>query len=269
MLDALINAQQRARQYADLGLDLPAEAAHALAVNAAARRGLDDDPLTGLDPAELTVENAADRLRDAALTNAIRKGMTELAGDVAHRLAAQAVHAFRLDVDHAIEKLRSRFLESAAVVTTAIDSGLTADTFIDPTKIITAGPAASAMYHTTKDAAAHLTTVRGFLTGYTTAGTMRVPNFATLTNQAHPDTLDQAEQLLNGPGADERWLALYAQPGITPALNNSTEAQQVVSQSMRLRAVVDKERKAAEVKAATERAGAWAAMAGLTPSSDR
>lgn len=256
MLDAMLHAQTRATDYAKLELEVPAVAARALAIAAAGREAATADPLAGIDYAALTVDNVGDLVREAALTAAVRVGMTEALVDVDKHLGATAWRAFTADHDRVIAELRPRVLQAATVVTDALAAGLDAVTYLDAGKVLGAGSGAAALFHATRAAAAHLTAVRGFLRATEVPGAW-VASFVALADGADADTLASAEAVFTGPGGDDRWLALYAVPGVSPALHTTEQARAVVAASSRLATVADEARQERARADAAAHARAW------------
>lgn len=254
MFDALTQTRIRARQYEALGLELPDDVTRLVAIVQTAVDAARHDPVTDLDYDALTVKNVAGKLREAALTRAVRDGMQQIAGEIGIALWGPISRALAADVDRVTEELRPGFLEAASTVTEAIAAGLTVDTYGNADRVIAAGPEATGLFHRTKQALAHLSAVRSFLF---TEGTTTAAAFVDLTEQADVGTLDRAEWFFSGLGGDEKWLNVYAVPGVCPALNTAAEAQAVARRSASLgQARVDAQH-AAAVKAAQEREAGW------------
>lgn len=256
MQDALMQASIRIDAYAALGLEPPAAAARAHAVYTAAYQAATADPLAGIDYDGLTEDNAPELLREAALTKAVKTGMRELLVEVGDRLGAIAWRALSADLDRAIDVLRPQVLEAASVVTGALEAGLTADVYRDGAKVLWAGPAAAAVFHRCRDAGAYLTTVRGFARAASPPGAT-VATFITLTGEADATTLETAEALFTGPGSEERWLAVYAVPGVAPALHTTEHARAVLAASGALKAAAKAERDAIAREASEKYARSW------------
>ncbi|SEP02862.1 hypothetical protein [Trujillonella endophytica] len=261
-MDATMNATLRARAYADLGIELPAEAARVLGIIRAVNEAALADPMAGVDLDKLTAANAPKVLREAALTRAVKAGTQEIAGGVSNQLGRRVNVAFAEDHDRLVEELRPRFLEAAAVVTDALAAGLTAEVYGDGAQVLKTGPAAASLYHRTRDALAFLAEIRSFLRSGRANG-FDVATIVTLTGQAHGGTLDIAQQIVSGTGGNERLLQLYAVPGIAPALNDAEQALDVVARAAeRQQATADAE-KAAALEAGRADREAWARMVGL------
>jgi hypothetical protein len=261
MYDALTTATIRARAYADLGLELPPEAARLTAIAKAVTDAANGDPLDGLDFDAITEKNATRVLHDAALKSAVKEGMQKLAMQVNGHLGGRMMRTFNDDIDRAADELRPGFLDAAAVVIDGINAGLSREILDSPEQILRAGPVASGLYHRTRDALAHLQRVRSFFAGGIAEPVgAQVAKYVRLTDSATVDTLDIAESIFTGTGLDDRFLAVYSMAGVVPALNTSTQANDVVSSSAALRFAEEQERKDAEIAAAQERAASWARL---------
>ena len=260
-MDASMNATLRAKEYDRLGLKPPAEAARLLEIIRATNAAAFADPMAGIDYDKLTTTNVAKQLREAAVTQAVKSGMQQLSSTVTNQLGRRVNAEFAADIDRVTEELRPGYLEAAAVITEAISSGLDRATFGDSAKILNAGPAAAGLYHRTVEALAHLTAVRSFL-NVGRSSIYDVASVLTLTAKAHADTLDAAQQIANGLGGDDRFLELYALPGVVPALNTAEQAKEVVAHSAELRRASEAARKAAAEEDWSKRNQAWAYLAG-------
>lgn len=253
---ALMDAQYRADQYRDLGLELPAEVTRLMTVIDAAQAATFADPMAGIDFDKLTAANVAKALREAALTRAVRAGMQEMAGDVQQQLGRRVNAAFAADIDRIIGELRPRFLEAAAVVTQALAAGLTRAVYADGSRVINAGPEAAGLFHKTRDSLASLTRMRSILLP-SRASEYDVATFITLTDGANLDTLDMAQQIHSGHGDNVRWLELYDLVGVEPAVNTADEARAVVARAAALRKADAEARKAEQIALAQKHQQAW------------
>lgn len=255
-MNAGMNATLRARQYNKLGLDMPEEATRLLVLSQAATAASSADPMQGIDVDALTTENVTEALRQAALTQAVKAGMRELAADIDNQIGQRINRALAADLDRVIKELRPRFIKAAAVVTDAIANGLTSEVYGDARRVMDAGPAAAGLFHNTRDALVALEAITSFLRPAMVPGN-DVATVVDLTPQASLDALAIAQATFTGPGGNERLLALFEIPGIKPALNTNDQARAVVAAVARARQADADGRKAAEVKAAQDRAAAW------------
>lgn len=258
-MDPFMNATLRARQYAVLGLELPADVTRLLAIAQAAGDAATADPALGLNLDELTADNVAEALREAAVTRAVKEGMQQLLGELNNGLGRRINLLLADDLDRAATALRPGFVEAAAVVTDAIAKGLTGEVYGDAQQVIKAGPAASSMYHATTDALEHLNAVRGFLRPAMPLGN-EAATVVTLTSAAGPGTFANAQGIFSGGGGNERFLEMYALPGIKPALNTAKQARAVLAGVANAHQARQASDEAERVAANKERAEAWARL---------
>ena len=219
----MIDAQQIATQYAALDLNMPPAARKVFETWEAATAVLDAptaDLREELLAGTLNAGNAADKVREAALDAAARERTRPILVDLDQTAGRQALAAFYADAERAIEKLRPAYDAAAAAVLDGLDH-FDAFEFTDPARVMSKGPAAASRWHTTSEALAVLDAIRALVVTLTgKAGRPSVELFVTLTDEAESDTLAQAQAEALGAGGPERWLRLFALPGVRPALNS-------------------------------------------------
>jgi hypothetical protein len=232
---SMVNLQIIAGDFEALGLDLPTDVAEVFGVWAALREPIDASPGNDLRAelanGTLTVANAAERIRQDALTLSLRTGMQSLLVDLERPASIRAMAAFAADADRVVDELAPRFTDAAAVVTAGLDH-FSPTEFADPARLLVARPGAAAHFHPVTEASAVLDTIGRVLTSVQPLA-VPVSRYVTLTSEAGAETLSAAQSAY-AAGSPLRWVSLFATAGVTAALNTGDEAAQVAARSAEL-----------------------------------
>jgi hypothetical protein len=241
---SMVNLQIIAGDFEALGLDLPTDVAEVFDVWAALREPIDASPGVGLRAelaaGTLTVANAAERIRQDALTLSLRTGMQSLLVDLERPATIRAMAAFAADADRVVAELAPRFTEAAATVLEGL-AHFTPAEYGDPGRLLLTRPGAAAHYHPTTQAGGVLDLIAGVVNAIRPLASP-VSGYVTLTDEAGAETLSAAQSAY-AAGSPLRWVSLFATAGLTPSLNTQAEAAQVVAKGAELGRTRDAEAK--------------------------
>ncbi len=203
------------------------------------------------DLSNLSAEQHFALITTEAVRVVTRQEASRIGGTHLDAIAAPGIRACKADADRVVAKLRGRFDTAAAVVVEAL-TYYTADDYAEPDRLVTKGLNAAKLTYAVAEASADLELVRALLEPLAGTGDPLhdAALFVDVTEGAVPEALGNAAAVSRG---NRRWPALFAVPGVVPALHDDEGARAVVAKSKAARAARDQTTEAQQ-DAATEKA---------------